>query len=452
MPTVPATGGADVVAETVLQRVKEEFEKVEGGKVLKNQVGPIVKALGLPLYWKCPFFNFTGGDKMGHVTLQAGLAAWKKLVSNCHDESSRFLRLVAKPGRQFVEFDDFLPLIQDVVDTHPGLTFLQDAPEFHSRYVQTVISRIFYTVNRSWSSRITLPEIRKSNFLETVRRLEVEDDINQITDYFSYEHFYVIYCKFWELDKDHDLLISKEDLSRHNDHAISSRIIDRIFSGAVTRNLVDGKLCYKDFVWFLMSEEDKRNPRSIEYWFRCMDLDGDGIISMYEMEYFYEEQVEKMEMLGIETLPFQDCLCQMLDMVRPKEEGKIRLKDLKACSLTPIYFDTFINLDKYLEHEQKDPFASLRDQDSDEPEPSDWERYAAEEYELLVAEEGTAEVQQDAVYEDELEPDLSTTEGSTQPTTKKTSSSTVSSTSQGRSAAATKNDDIYDFSNTDVGY
>ena len=31
-------------------------------------------------------------------------------------------------------------MIQDVVDSHPGLTFLQDAPEFHSRYVQTVIS------------------------------------------------------------------------------------------------------------------------------------------------------------------------------------------------------------------------------------------------------------------------------------------------------------------------
>ena len=50
---------------------------------------------------------------------------------------------------------------------------------------------------------------------------------------------------------------------------------------------------------------------SVEYWFRCMDLDGDGIVSMYEMEFFYEEQVEKMEMLGIETLPFQDCLCQV---------------------------------------------------------------------------------------------------------------------------------------------
>ena len=28
--------------------------------------------------------------------------------------------------------------LQDVVDSHPGLMFLQDAPEFHSRYVQTV--------------------------------------------------------------------------------------------------------------------------------------------------------------------------------------------------------------------------------------------------------------------------------------------------------------------------
>ena len=50
----------------------------------------------------------------------------------------------------------------------------------------------------------------------------------------------------------------------------------------------------------------------------------------------------------------------MLDMVQPKEEGRIRLQDLKSCSLTPIFFDTFINLDKYLEHEQKDPFSNIR--------------------------------------------------------------------------------------------
>lgn len=42
-----------------------------------------------------------------------------------------------------------------------------------------------------------------------------------------------------------------------------------------------------------------------------MDLDGDGVLSMYELEYFYSEQVSKMEVLGIETMVFEDCLCQV---------------------------------------------------------------------------------------------------------------------------------------------
>ena len=42
-----------------------------------------------------------------------------------------------------------------------------------------------------------------------------------------------------------------------------------------------------------------------------MDLDGDGRISMYEMEYFYEEQMRKLEQLDIEPLPFEDCICQV---------------------------------------------------------------------------------------------------------------------------------------------
>ena len=42
-----------------------------------------------------------------------------------------------------------------------------------------------------------------------------------------------------------------------------------------------------------------------------MDLDGDGFISMYEMEHFYDEQMQKMEDMGIDPLPFYDLLCQV---------------------------------------------------------------------------------------------------------------------------------------------
>ncbi|KAK7499315.1 hypothetical protein BaRGS_00009575 [Batillaria attramentaria] len=392
--------------DSILQKAAVEFAQFDGGKAYKQQMGQLTKACGFPVYWKILLFRAAGGDKQGYVTQQSFSAMLTKLFSSCHDEASRFVRLLAKPGWMVLEFEDFVPLIQDIVDGHPGLSFLQDAPEFHSRYIHTVISRIYFCVNRSWTGRITVPEIRRSTFLQVLSILEEEEDINQVTEYFSYEHFYVIYCKFWELDKDHDLYIDRADLARHNDHALNSRIIDRIFSGAVTRgkDFQEGRMSYKEFVWFLIAEEDKKHPTSIEYWFRCMDLDGDGVISMYEMEYFYEEQMQKMEALGIEKLPFEDCLCQMFDLVRPQVEERITLRDLKACRMANIFFDTFFNLDKFLEHEQRDPFANARDLENGGSEISDWDRYAAEEYDILVAEEGMNE-QEEIHYEDDFEPD-----------------------------------------------
>lgn len=70
-------------------------------------------------------------------------------------------------------------------------------------------------------------------------------------------------------------------------------------------------MTYQEFVFFLISEEDKRQETAVEYWFRCLDLDGDGHLSLFELEYFYEEQVKRMEAIGIEALPFDDCICQV---------------------------------------------------------------------------------------------------------------------------------------------
>ena len=95
----------------------------------------------------------------------------------------------------------------------------------------------------------------------------------------------------------------------------------------------------------------------------------------------------------------------MLDLVKPEEENKIRLKDLKRCKLTNVFFDTFFNLEKYLENEQKDPFSNLKVwlpsnriktispfpldfQDPDSPEVSDWVKYAESEYDNLTHEDG----------------------------------------------------------------
>lgn len=40
----------------------------------------------------------------------------------------------------------------------------------------------------------------------------------------------MIYCKFWELDADHDFLIDKENLIKYGNHSLTYRIVDRIFA------------------------------------------------------------------------------------------------------------------------------------------------------------------------------------------------------------------------------
>ncbi|SPP83696.1 blast:Serine/threonine-protein phosphatase 2A regulatory subunit B'' subunit beta [Drosophila guanche] len=379
-----------IAMERVVRGILSGFDSFPNNQVTKDDLPRILKLCGMPYYWRMPVMVFCQTSNSGLVERQRFVEFWKQMNIYCHEAASRFVYILSR-GQRFRSYivpEDLVPMVQDVVDTHPGLAFLKEATEFHSRYVHTVIARIFYSVNRSWSGRITIAELKRSDLLEMISLLEEEEDINQIMAFFSYEHFYVIYCKFWELDKDHDLLINQEDLAKHSDHALSSRIVERIFSGCVTRTDSkkapedEAKMSYTDFVWFILSEEDKRTPTAIEYWFRCMDIDGDGALSMYELEYFYEEQQQRMEGIGIECLPFEDCLCQMLDMIKPANRDCITLGDLKRCKMTHVFFDTFFNLEKYLDHEQRDPFASQRDEYT-----SDWDRFAAQEYELLISEE-----------------------------------------------------------------
>lgn len=62
-----------------------------------------------------------------------------------------------------------------------------------------------------------------------------------------------------------------------------------------------------------------------------MDLDCDGVITANEMLFFYEEQLHRMECMAQEPVLFEDIVCQMSDMIRPKVTC-MDLSSLLACS------------------------------------------------------------------------------------------------------------------------
>ncbi|KAI3378860.1 hypothetical protein SNEBB_005030 [Seison nebaliae] len=412
-------------------------EKETDPVVNETNIGEVVIATGFPFYWKSAFYNacqieqeriITGDgiiskkpENVQSISFELYKRVVEKIACRYHESSSRFIHFLTygDDERNYLIPSDFKYLVQDLIDNHPSLTFLQNAADFHDRYITTVTSRIFFEVNISWNGRISVGELRRSNLLKMVSLLEHVSEVNLINDYFSYEHFYVIYCKFWELDQDHDLHVTKEELRRHSRESISDCVIDRLFTGVVSTNpstIKNGRMSYEEFVWFLIAEEDKLNKRSIEYWFRVMDLDGDGIISIYEMEHFYTEIIDRLTRLGYEYATFTDAVCQMLDMVNPTTTNQVKLHDLKRCQLANLFFDTFINYQKLANNDNRDPYGPGKPFDEDRTmtlsikelpiiesedenlvklseyltkrEKSEWDRYAYEEYQMLVAEDG----------------------------------------------------------------
>jgi len=337
------------------------------------------------------------------------------------DEAARYDRMVMNffnvvraPTNEYIEKNDLRPFVKELLNRHPGLEFLHDTPEFQERYADTVIARIHYVCERRGAGKICFKDLRRScgiahsvpdspvtaatpivrrDIVSVWKSLDSEDDINKVRDFFSYEHFYVLYCKFWELDQDHDFLIDKEDLLRYDNHSFSRRAIERIFTQVpmAFTSTVPGKMGYEDFIWFLISDEDKTTDRSLEFWFRLVDLDGDGCIRDHEMYYFYEEQMTRLECFNHETVPFQDVLCQMCDMIDPSLEGHFRLSDFKRQrKLSGTFFSILLSLNKFLNYEQRDPFA-IKQEQAEHPGFSDWDRYCATEYLRLASEDDSQE-------------------------------------------------------------
>jgi Ca2+-binding EF-hand superfamily protein len=295
------------------------------------------------------------------------------------------------PRASVLTLDDLKLAIKYLVDTHPGLEFLKQ-PEFQDSYCRTVAIRMVYELERRHQRVIAWPQFDRSDLPVIMRDLDDVQDVNQVLRYFSYEHFYVLYCRFWELDSDRDQLVSLADLQQYSQGSLTTAVLQRVVSGAARKltSGVPGKLDFEDFIYFCLSEEDKNHPQAIYYWFRALDVDCDGILSGYELGKFYEEnQGRFMDLTGDDSLKFEDMLCQMLDMVgayRVKSHGLqgVTLADLKACESTGHFFDMVFNASKFMSFEHRDPFAEH--QQKLQQEKTDWDRFARLEYDRMANE------------------------------------------------------------------
>jgi serine/threonine-protein phosphatase 2A regulatory subunit B'' len=230
-----------------LPEIEAFFKPFPGGIPIEKFVHVTKRLCGIPSFFNLPLckrinerfgdpdagippprtIGRTGRHPSGvKIKLKAFLKFWTAEVEP-YDRIERFFRVIKRHDAEYIYKDDFIPFLQELLHFHPGLDFLEQHEEFQRKYALTVITRIFYTVNTSRSGKLSLREVRNSNLFNACMHVDEETDINRVVEYFSYEHFYVLYCKFFELDVDKDSKLTRADLVKYGDHSLSNAIVDR---------------------------------------------------------------------------------------------------------------------------------------------------------------------------------------------------------------------------------
>jgi len=276
---------------------------------------------------------------------------------------------------------DVKELVWAISETHCGLEFLRDSTEFLEAYVNTTTLRVLWALSGAGTERITLQHWRHSSITEVLFQLDDEADINLAREYFSYNHFYVLWCIFWELDEDEDSRLSKEDVLRYGQYGLTQRAVDRLW--AMRRDTTAEGMSYDDFVYFLLAEEDKQAVPALQYWFHMLDVDCDGVLDRQDMWYFYEDMQARLEAMGEEVVPFNELVNELCDIVRPQVRGHISLAELKKSQLGYNVVSALTNVRKYIAWEglscekAAGRASNLRD-------TRDWDLFADSEYRRLV--------------------------------------------------------------------
>ena len=328
------------------------------------------------------------------VSYGAFHAAYGRFVAG-EEEKVRVYRVLKAPGRPWLLQQDIEELVWCVADSHGGLSFLRDSAEFLKAYVQTVTLRIMWSVAGFSAQRITPQRWRRSALTDVLFQLDGESDINLARDFFSYNHFYVIWCLFWELDEDEDSLLQKEDLLRYGSYGLSSRVVDAVW--ALRRDCSKEGMTYDDFVTFILAEEDKQSAAAVQYWFHLLDTGGDGVVDTHDMRYFYDEQQRRLESNEEDVVAFDELLNEFNDMVGPATPSRFRLPELQRCGLAYNIISALTNVRKYVAWEGL-ACEKAAGRASNLRETRDWDLFADREYRRLVEEEDPDEDQGGSGY------------------------------------------------------
>ncbi|GCB66399.1 hypothetical protein scyTo_0014995 [Scyliorhinus torazame] len=144
------------------------------------------------------------------------------------------LSLYDVAGQGYLRESDLENYILELIPTLPQLDSLEKS--FYSFYVCTAVRKFFFFLDPLRTGKIKIQDILACSFLDDLLELRDEElsKESQESNWFSAPSALRVYGQYLNLDKDHNEMLSKEELSRYGTGTLTGMCLDRVFQECLT--------------------------------------------------------------------------------------------------------------------------------------------------------------------------------------------------------------------------
>ena len=301
-------------------------------------------------YFKASTFLKFDKDKFGRIEI---LSFFHYIVrKNNIEENKISLSLSDVCCEGFLIDKDLENYIKKEIRQFPFYDEIND--DIKEYYLLVAVRKFFFFLDPKRTGKIYINDIVTSSilpeFLEMSDRSAVNNQMDVSSNWFSIQNFWRIYKKYVELDRDRNGMLSKEELIKFGP-GLTSIFIDRIFEEYQKyENAID----FKQFIDFVLAMENRKEPASIQFIWRAIDVYHKNAVDTFVINMFYRAVVKKLINRDKGEYRIDDIKDEIWDMIKPKNPNYITLEDVLKSSYRDLVLSLLIDAKAFYQHDQKE--------------------------------------------------------------------------------------------------
>ena len=314
-------------------------------------------------YFRPSIFLQFDKDKYGRIELLSFFHyVFRKI--NC-EENKINLSISDFCCEGFLIDKDLENYIKKVIINFPFYSEISE--EIKEYYLLVAQRKFFFFLDPKRTGKIFINDIVTSTVLSELLELEKATSKKEMEyNWFSLYNFSRIYRKYVLLDKDKNGLLNKKELIKYSP-GLTSIFIDRIFE---EYQKYEDAIDFKQFIDFVLAMENKREPASIQYIWRALDVYHKNKIDTFIINMFFKGVIKKLLNRNKGEYRIDDIKDELWDMIGPKNPHYITLEDVLNSKYSDTVISLLIDAKAFYQHDQKEmpyieEFGEIENEDYD---------------------------------------------------------------------------------------